>query len=49
MTDKATLILPALRTVINSLPALREAIKLSVDEIHTKYKEEKNWLTISEG
>ena len=33
-------ILPEFRTVIKSLPKLRDAMKLSVDEIHAKYHDE---------
>jgi len=38
--------LPDLRTVINSLPTLREAMALSVEEIHAKFNGEANWLVI---
>lgn len=39
--------LPNLRTIINSLPALREAMALSVEEIHAKFNGEANWLIIN--
>jgi hypothetical protein len=35
-----------LRSVIDSLPALREAMKLSVDEIHARYEYEHGWLSL---
>ena len=38
---------PDLRTIINSLPALRQAMALSVEEIHAKFNSEANWLTIN--
>jgi hypothetical protein len=37
---------PELRAVIDALPTLREAMALSVEEIHTKYANEVDWLTI---